>query len=104
MRKKFFAERKRIEKLFCGNDFIDTYIDVIPEMSGSTRLWCLGESIKMMKDADLVVGPADSYKYPGCEIEVQTARLYQIPVCIIQMYPNDSYPNDSCYPNGSEVE
>ena len=82
-------ERKRIEKMFDGNEFIDSVIKDVPEMSGNTRLWCLGESIKLMKDADLVVVPSNSYNYQGCEIESQVACMYQIPMCRIHMYPKD---------------
>lgn len=86
-REDILTERKRIEEMFKGNEFIDTYIDDVPEMTGETRIWCLGESIKRMKDADLVVAPRDSYGYAGCHIEAAVAEMYDIPTCRIHMYP-----------------
>lgn len=86
-RKEILTERKRIEEIFKGNEFIDSYIEDIPEMTGNTRVWCLGESIKRMKDADLVVAPSNAYAYPGCEIETMVAGAYEIPLCRILMYP-----------------
>ncbi|MCQ2220084.1 MAG: hypothetical protein MJZ12_01750 [Prevotella sp.] len=92
-------ERKRIEKMFDGNEFIDSVIKDVPEMEGNTRLWCLGESIKRMKDADLVVSPSNAYNYAGCEIEAQVACMYGIPMCRILMYPHkeeDRYSYANC--------
>lgn len=88
-REDILAERKRIEEMFKGNEFIDTFIEDVPEMTGSTRLWCLGESIKRMKDADLVVAPSNAYRYAGCHIEEVVASMYGIPICTIPMYPNE---------------
>lgn len=98
-REDILAERKRIEEIFKGNEFIDTFIEDVPEMTGSTRLWCLGESIKRMKDANLVVVPSNSYNYAGCDIEAQVACMYGIPMCRIQMYPHqeeDRYSYANC--------
>lgn len=92
-------ERKRIEKMFEGNEFIDSVIKDIPEMEGNTRLWCLGESIKMMADADLIVAPFNAYAYPGCYIETMAADAYGIPLCRILMYPHtevDVYSHAVC--------
>lgn len=86
-REEILTERKRIEKMFEGNEFIDSFINTIPVTTGNTRIWCLGESIKRMKDADLVVAPANVYKYAGCEIEAMVAAAYKIPLCNIEMYP-----------------
>lgn len=88
-REDILAERKRIEEIFKGNEFIDTYIDDIPEMTGNTRIWCLGESIKRMKDADLVVASRNEFRYAGCHIEEMVAGMYGIPICTIPMYPNE---------------
>lgn len=85
-REEILKERDRIEAKFSGNEFIDSYIDV-PEMMGDTRIWCLGESIKMMADADLVVVPHEAYRYDGCSVELSVAEIYGIPICKIEMYP-----------------
>lgn len=98
-REDILAERKRIEEMFKGNEFIDSYIEDVPEMTGSTRLWCLGESIKRMKDANLVVAPYNAYAYSGCDIETMVADAYDIPLCRILMYPHqeeDRYSYANC--------
>lgn len=88
-REDILAERKRIEEMFKGNEFIDSYIEDIPEMTGSTRIWCLGESIKRMKDAELLIASNKSYRNPGCHIEEMVASMYGIPICTIPMYPDE---------------
>ena len=56
----------------------------------NVKVWCLGESIKKLADADLVVLPEYPYEYDGCAIECDVARRYGIPRCHIDMYPEPS--------------
>lgn len=86
-REEILEERERIKKIFNGNEFIESFIEDIPEMNGNTSVWCLGESIKKMADADLVVVPKNGY-FAGCEIELDVAIAYGIPVCRMEMYPH----------------
>lgn len=98
-KEEILEERERIKQMFSGNEFIDSFIEDVPEMEGNTRIWCLGESIKKMADADLVVVPVDRHCYPGCYIESEVADMYGIPKCRIDMYPHkevDSYSNSVC--------
>lgn len=91
-REAILEERARIQEIFSGNEFIDSFIEDVPEMMGNTSVWCLGESIKMMADADMVVVPYDAYRYDGCagvSVELAVAEVYDIPICKIEMYPND---------------
>ena len=85
-RDEILEERKRIQAIFKGNEFIDSCIEKVPVMTGNSSVWCLGESIKMMKDAELVVVPTDHYCYRGCAIEHDVAVRYGIPICEINMY------------------
>lgn len=43
------------------------------------RVWMLGESIKMMADADYFIGIGYSEVFKGCEIEMDVAKSYGIP-------------------------
>lgn len=98
-REEILEERERIKQMFSGNEFIDSFIEDIPEMEGNTRVWCLGESIKKMKDAELVIVPVDGYYYSGCHIESEVADMYGIPKCRIDMYPHkerDATTNACC--------
>lgn len=97
-REEILEERERIKQMFSGNEFIDSFIEDVPEMEGNTRIWCLGESIKKMADADLVVVPS-VYGVAGCDVELNVAIGYGIPACRIDMYPHkevDSYSNSVC--------
>lgn len=87
-REEILEERERIKAIFNGNEFIESFIEDVPEMNGNTRVWCLGESIKKMKDAELVIVPTEGYYYPGCYIENEVAEIYKIPRCRIDMYPH----------------
>lgn len=89
------AERKRIEDIFKGNDFIVSFIDrskVDERFMDNPSIWYLGESIKHMQSADLVVGPTVDWPYRGCIVEMRVADLYSIPTCRIPMYPDKKMP------------
>lgn len=62
-----------------GYDVIDTFIDHDPEHHHKNHaLYCLGESLKMMADCDLVVFCGDWANTRGCRIEYMAAREYGI--------------------------
>lgn len=65
---------------------IETYIpDAVPENS-NTALWCLGESIKRMAEADYFIGVYDEEKgFRGCAIESQVAKSYNVPSFIVNL-------------------
>lgn len=66
-------------------DVIQTYIPDPP--SGTNQaLWCLGERIKMLSEADYFIGVYDEEKaYRGCAIENQAAKAYGIPSYTINL-------------------
>lgn len=57
-------------------EFIDSYSD----LGGTSPLICLGESIKLLAEADVMfVLPGWEYSR-GCELEMKAAFLYDIPI------------------------
>lgn len=64
---------------------IDNYVKKdVPDHVGELReprLWYLGDSIKLMADADLVVAVyANWFRAPGCIVERRAAVAYDIPI------------------------
>lgn len=63
-------------------EVIDSFIESPPpvfEEADKTRIWYLGESIKKLASADVIIGCDCFYgKYPGCELEMQVAESYKI--------------------------
>ena len=60
-------------------ELIDNYNkDNIPS-NGNTRVWMLGDSIKLMYNASLVVFGKGWENARGCKIEMEICRLYDIP-------------------------
>ncbi len=65
---------------------IETYISDGPPENSNTALWCLGESIKRMAEADYFIGIYDEEKgFRGCAIESQAARSYNLPSFIVNL-------------------
>lgn len=58
-------------------DVINSFIKEVPE--GAGRIWCLGDSIRLMDQADLVVFHKDWKKARGCRIEHDVCMAYKIP-------------------------
>lgn len=71
------AERELGEKV----EVIDSFFQSIPEVENKP-LWCLGESLKLMAEADVVYFCKDWEKYRGCKIENICAVEYGIPLII----------------------
>lgn len=77
--------KDQIQKMFGADEeieFIDNFHKVIPEGLTNERIWCLGDSIKLMQDADYVVFTNDYLKARGCRVEFEVCKEYHIP-CII---------------------
>ena len=67
-------------------EMIQSYIEDDPPETMDAALWCLGESIKMMADADYFIGIYDSAdEFRGCAIEREVAKRYGIPRYIIAL-------------------
>ena len=77
----------RIAEAVFGEELevIQTYIPDPP--SGMNQaLWCLGESIKMLSEADYFIGIYDEEKgFRGCAVENLVARSYNIPSYVINL-------------------
>ena len=61
-------------------EVIPTYIedDDIPE-TGNKAIWCLGESIKKMSEADYFIGVRWGEGARGCRVENEVTAAYNIP-------------------------
>ena len=64
-------------------EVIPTYIEEEPENVKNKALWYLGESIKLLGEADVFVGMSYPYDYRGCHVESIAARNYNIPIILI---------------------
>ena len=67
-------------------DIIPTYVKHDPPETGNKALYCLGESIKKMSEADYFIGVLNAYGARGCEIEATAARVYEIPYYFVEAY------------------
>lgn len=76
------AERFLGEKV----EVIDSFFKNVPEVE-SRPLWCLGKSLELMADADVVYFAKDWENYRGCRIENTCAIEYGIDV--IEDYTKD---------------
>lgn len=57
---------------------IDSYIPANAPDTANRSVWYLGESIKLLSEADYFVGVYTDY-FNGCRIEQEVARIYGIP-------------------------
>lgn len=58
-------------------EVIDTYIEVMPPNT-NLDIWCLGESLKKMAEADYFIGINCGRDWAGCELEGNVAHQYDI--------------------------
>ncbi len=71
--------RETVKKMLTENDeLIDSFIPEAP--ASITPLWYLGESIKLLGSADVVVFAPGWENARGCRIERQCAIEYGIPM------------------------
>lgn len=69
-------------------EILSTYIEEEPPEyidDYHRPLWYLGESIKIMAEADYFIGIYDTSPYPGCRVERQIAMTYGIPMTCISI-------------------
>ena len=62
-------------------EVIDSFFRGIPEIENKP-LWCLGKSLQLMAEADVVYFCKDWERYRGCRIENICAVHYGIPLVI----------------------
>ena len=76
-----FKRRSSIEKilnnLFVDYRVIDNYTKDIPDVINES-VWCLGDSIRLMADADIIVFDEDYKNFGGCLIEEKIAKRYEM--------------------------
>lgn len=65
-------------------EVIPTYIKHDPPETGNKAIWCLGESIKKMADADYFIGVTGAYSARGCRVEAEAACAYEIPSFFVE--------------------
>lgn len=71
--------REIVKKMLTENDeLIDSFIEGAP--AKATPLWYLGESIKLLGSADVVVFAPGWENARGCRIERRCAEEYGIPM------------------------
>ena len=72
-------KRKKLYKPFKDNYIlIDSYFKI--DAPNDNFLWYLGESIKLLGEADLVLFDKDWQLAPGCRVERIICSLYNIPM------------------------
>jgi hypothetical protein len=79
--KASIAKMKKIAEVFEEEELelIDTYIEDTPPMDCSKApVWYLGKAIEKLSTADIFIGISDTSGWPGCQIETDIARLYNI--------------------------
>lgn len=100
--KNSMARMHKIAELIFDQELepINTYIpDEAPE-GVNRRIWYLGESIKMMAEADYFIGIGYSEVFKGCEIENDVARAYSIPstsINVADMMPDAAEIEEAYY-------
>lgn len=67
-------------------EVIPSYIEDNPPDTRDQRIWYLGESIKMMADADYYIGVEWPDEFPGCAVENRVADAYNIPRTFVRIY------------------
>lgn len=77
--KETMEKMKKIAEIYEGEELemIDTYINEVPQ-NANQSIWCLGESIKMLSEADVFIGIDSDYDWNGCYIEGKVADRYNI--------------------------
>lgn len=59
-------------------DIMDNFVKDIPSYleDDHRRVWCLGDSIRIMAEADLIIFDHDYNKFTGCRMEHAITREY----------------------------
>jgi hypothetical protein len=74
------AKMRRIAEAYEGEELelIDSWVDEAPPTNCNKSAWYLGKSIEKLALADVFIGVSDLSGWPGCKIESDVARAYDI--------------------------
>lgn len=64
-----------LDHMFSAYEIMDNFVKDIPEVNNES-VWCLGDSIRIMSNADIVVFDEDFDEFRGCRIEEKIAKEY----------------------------
>ena len=59
-------------------ELIDSWVDEAPPADCNRSAWYLGKSIEKLATADVFIGVSDLSGWPGCKIESDVARAYDV--------------------------
>lgn len=77
----------------CRVSVLDNFNHVnVPDDAG--RIWHLGESIKLLDKADLVIFTNEYDKAKGCKVERKLCQLYHLPYFHESLLEVDDFYND----------
>lgn len=82
-RRKLFKDYKSGHESAVLLDSIKPEIAAYAENSSDIRkprVWCLGESLHKLAEADVIIMAPGWEGYPGCRIEQKVATYYDIPI------------------------
>lgn len=88
-------------------EVIPTYAEHNPPENVNKAIYCLGESIKKMAEADYFIGAGYLDSFHGCEVEARVAHLYGIPstfVDVNMMMPDVRMMDNIAYAERMESE
>lgn len=64
-------------------EVIPTYVKHDPPETGNKAIYCLGESIMKMADADYFIGVRWAENAKGCRVENEVSAAYSIPRALV---------------------
>lgn len=78
--KHSITKMHRIAEAYEGEELelIDSWVYEEPPAGCNQGAWYLGKSIEKLSIADVFIGISDTTGWPGCQIETDVARAYQI--------------------------
>ena len=79
--KRSITRMHKMAEIMLDEEFelIDSYIEDKPPKDSKEAVWFLGESIKKLSEADVMIGLAEIESFNGCMVEREVALLYGIP-------------------------
>lgn len=103
---------RALRKIFETSDDCEFVFDVIPRFMPyfaneappkdrktirANRVYCLGNSIENMEQADLVVFDVDWYKAKGCRVEASICIEYGIPAVFMDTREDENSPGNQMW-------